>query len=338
MTLRDLQPRELRASELYGNDWFNGQPVLMSAMRGKVVLVVFWDYTSIRCDHVLPYVAEWHRRYSPLGLVTVGVHTPRFDFGKLPEYVDDAVCSRGLEFPVVMDNDALIWTKYGNREWPGVQIVDGDGFIRYQHMGEGHYTIIEQLIQSMLHDTGVREDFPLLMEPIREEDKAGAVLHRSTEELFAGYIKSSVGNTEGVVPESITNYEDPGIYFDGRIYFKGSWRNERNSARSQDDPADVIVHYKGTDVYAVLSGIDAKDCLIKLQLDGEALSLENKGEDVSIDSKGRSTIHVSKPRRYSIVRSKEYGEHTLRMSFGANGPSLYTLSFVAGVIPELVSS
>jgi hypothetical protein len=43
MTVTDLQRGSIRAGELYGDFWFNGDPVPVSALRGQVILVHFWD-------------------------------------------------------------------------------------------------------------------------------------------------------------------------------------------------------------------------------------------------------------------------------------------------------
>ncbi len=63
----------------------NHAPFKLSDLRGKVVLVDFWEYTCINCIRTFPYLRRWDQLYRPLGLVIVGVHTPEFEFGKNPE-------------------------------------------------------------------------------------------------------------------------------------------------------------------------------------------------------------------------------------------------------------
>ncbi len=60
----------------------NHAPFKLSDLRGKVVLVDFWEYTCINCIRTFPYLRRWDQLYRPLGLVIVGVHTPEFEFGK----------------------------------------------------------------------------------------------------------------------------------------------------------------------------------------------------------------------------------------------------------------
>jgi hypothetical protein len=36
----------------------------MASLRGGPLLADFWDYTCVNSIRTLPYVSEWHRRYS----------------------------------------------------------------------------------------------------------------------------------------------------------------------------------------------------------------------------------------------------------------------------------
>jgi len=62
-----VEPGTVRAPEL-GPEWVNSPPLTLRSLRGRAVLVDFWDYTCVNCLRTLPYLVEWHRRYSPNGL------------------------------------------------------------------------------------------------------------------------------------------------------------------------------------------------------------------------------------------------------------------------------
>ncbi len=60
--------------------WFNtpgDQPLTLSELRGKVVLIDFWTYSCINCQRALPHVEGWYNDYKKDGLVVVGVSAPR---------------------------------------------------------------------------------------------------------------------------------------------------------------------------------------------------------------------------------------------------------------------
>ena len=71
--------------------WVNSTPLNAEALRGRVVLVDFWEYTCINWIRTSPYVKAWNRDYAKLGLVVIGVHAPEFDFGKRAENIDRGI-------------------------------------------------------------------------------------------------------------------------------------------------------------------------------------------------------------------------------------------------------
>ena len=338
--MQDILPQTVRARELLGDFWFNSEPVPVTALRGRVVLLYFWDFACAGCLRMLPYVEEWERRYSTFGLVTVGIHTPRFSFGKNPGHVQEAVARYGIRFPVVMDNEALIAMQYECRILPEMLLVDKDGFIRYRNAGDGSPGAIEHALQALLYSAGVGAVLPIVMDPLRETDRPGAICFRATPELFAGYLRGSIGNVEGYAPESVLSYSDPGIYLDGRIYADGEWRSERECLRlagGSGREGHILASYRGIDVQGVLEPEGAKKAEITLRQDNEFLSA-NRGEDVRIDKSGRSYVVVDEPRLYNLVRNREYGGHLIRLSGGSQRFAVYGFAFATAVITELVSN
>ncbi len=339
MSINELLPRTNRASELFGDYWFNGDPIIVSAMQGSVIMLFFWDYAMAGSLRSLPYVQEWTRKYAPYGFVTAGVHTPRFAFARRPEDVEQALERLNVRFPVVMDNDGVIAARYGVRTWPMLVLIDRHGFIRVQTAGEGSYQSVERLLQGLLYETGIEEQLPLLMDPLREIDREGVLCYRATPEIHAGYLRGTLGNVEGYSPESVVAYKDPGLYVDGRFYAGGPWENGRDSLCFEpgNGQGELIVDFQGVEVSGVFSSARRPGTEITVHQDELYLTAANKGEDVQVGRDGRSYLVVVEPRLYSIVRSQEYGEHLLRLTTGGGPFSVYSFSFTTSRIPELVS-
>ncbi|MFN0157334.1 MAG: redoxin domain-containing protein [Bacteroidota bacterium] len=341
MTAQDLRPHTIRAHELYGDFWFNSEPVPIAALRGRVIVIHFWDYTCAHSLRSIPYIKEWSKKYEQHGLVVVGVHTPKFPFGKNPEEVHKAVTRLGITYPVVMDNEAEIASKYGSRVWPSLYVIDKSGYVRFQNFGEGNSQAIEHAIQTLLYDAGVDEELPLLMEPLRDEDRTGAVCYRVTPELFTGYVRGTLGNVEGYSPESVVEYLDPMLYLDGRFYAGGNWMNDRNSLRlapDGDKSGHIVLKYQALEVNAVIKPEGDSGFEVVVTQDDMPLSEASKGDDVTIGEDGRSYLTIRDAKMFSVVRNKEFGEHVLKLSAKSGGFALYSLTFVSCVIPELVSN
>ena len=128
----------------------NNSPITLSSLNGKVVLVYIWTYTCINSIRPMPYIDDWNQKYSKNGLVVVGVHSPEFQFEKNYTNVKDAVQRFGIAYPVLLDSEHGTWTTYGNNYWPRYYLIDSQGFIRYDHIGEGDYDQIEKSIRSLL--------------------------------------------------------------------------------------------------------------------------------------------------------------------------------------------
>src|SRR5215469_416192 len=86
----ELSPR-VPAPNFHAKLWFNSPPLSLAQLRGKVVLVDFWEYTCINCIRTFPYLRRWEELYAPAGLIIIGVHTPEFAFAKNPDNVANAV-------------------------------------------------------------------------------------------------------------------------------------------------------------------------------------------------------------------------------------------------------
>jgi len=105
-------------------------------LKGKIVLVDFWDYSCINCIRTIPYVRAWAEKYKDSGLVVIGVHTPEFDVEKQAPNVQKAVTKFGITYPVVLDNNQAIWDAFHNQAWPAHYFIDAKGKVRYERFGE----------------------------------------------------------------------------------------------------------------------------------------------------------------------------------------------------------
>lgn len=135
-----------------GTGWVNGDPVTSDSLRGKVVLIDFWTWDCINCQHTLPHVRDWAKKYQAQGLVVIGVHTPEYPWEKPLASVQKAVTKWQLPYRVVTDNNYKIWNTFGNQYWPAHYYFDAKGQLRYTSFGEGNYDQQEKVIQQLLKE------------------------------------------------------------------------------------------------------------------------------------------------------------------------------------------
>ncbi len=138
----------------------------------KVILLDMWTYSCINCQRTLPYLVEWHKKYKDDGLLIIGNHAPEFDFEKDRKNVEEAVEKFNIKYPVVLDNNFGTWNAYNNQYWPQKYLIGADGYIRYEHIGEGKYKETEQKIVELLEELKQKKGLPPKVDKDSEPNKS----------------------------------------------------------------------------------------------------------------------------------------------------------------------
>ncbi|PQZ96391.1 hypothetical protein CQ018_03810 [Arthrobacter sp. MYb227] len=167
---------KVRASELVGRNWLNtgGKQLALEDLRGKILILDFWTFCCINCLHVLDELRPIEAKYSDV-LVTVGVHSPKFEYEADPVALAAAVERYEIEHPVLDDPELVTWQAYAARAWPTLVVVDPEGYIVAHLSGEGHASGLESLIDELIAEhtekgTLHRGDGPYVAPPAREGD------------------------------------------------------------------------------------------------------------------------------------------------------------------------
>lgn len=136
-----------------GLEWLNTEaPLRLEHLRGKLVLLDFWTYCCINCQHVLPQLKELEERF-PEELVVIGVHSGKFPAEGDTFNLRQAVMRHDIRHPVVNDRAFVVWRAYAVRAWPTLVLIDPDGIvvgvtsgeIDAQKFGDGLQRMIEAL-------------------------------------------------------------------------------------------------------------------------------------------------------------------------------------------------
>ncbi len=141
----------IRASELEGRGWLNtgGKVLDLEKLRGKIVLLDFWTFCCINCLHVLDELRPLEQQYADV-LVTVGVHSPKFEHEADPVALAAAVERYEISHPVLDDPELLTWQAYAARAWPTLVVIDPEGYIVAHLSGEGHAAGLGSLIPELV--------------------------------------------------------------------------------------------------------------------------------------------------------------------------------------------
>ena len=311
--------------------YINTKPISLDKLKDKVVLVDFWTYSCINCIRTIPHLNEWYKKYSDKGLVIVGVHTPEFEFEKNSENVKSAVQKFGIKYPVLQDNDKDTWNEYDNRYWPRKYLVDDEGYIRYDHIGEGAYNETEKVIQGLLTERAAHlglkninfNTYQNVDTDSRLESQQDVNFSKiKSPELYFGYefARASLGNIEGFKPDQSLFYNLPenSEIKPNMIYLEGKWKNNPDHMELQSNNGSILLKYNSKSVNIVAG---AKGNFTVIQ-DGKLIT-----NDLSKDSDIDGKFVVDEQRLYNLVTNKNYGEHTIEIDVKGKGFQIYTFTF-----------
>ncbi|MFZ0733902.1 MAG: redoxin domain-containing protein [Candidatus Sulfotelmatobacter sp.] len=327
---------KVRAPEI-GRVWLNSNPLSFRQLRGRVVLVDFWDYTCVNCIRTLPYVQAWHERYRDKGLTVIGVHTPEFTFAQYESNVERGIREFGLTYPIVIDSNREIWKAFANRYWPTKYLLDKDGYLRYGHFGEGGYAECEQVIQELLREIDPNIELSPLMEPVREEDHVGAVCFRPSGELYLGHRRGRIGNEGGFKEDQIADYAQDGHLEENFFYAAGRWASTAEYFEAAEDgPHTLRLKFEASAVNLVMASPHAPSSEVSILQDGKPLARGQSTRDTRFrsgaDGTEESYVVVDSARMYFLVDNHEFGQHELELRC-STGVAAFAFTFTSCVDP-----
>jgi thiol-disulfide isomerase/thioredoxin len=284
----------------------------------KVILVDFMTYSCINCQRTFPYLTAWYEKYKDSGLEIVAIHTPEFAFEKNIANVRAALAEHGITYPVVLDNDYATWRAYGNNYWPRKYLIDIEGNIVYDHIGEGAYEETEMKIRELLDERATKLD----EKPVADDDLVAADIPEvarssRTQEIYFGSLRSNAlanGPRDGAA-----TYMLPAEFKVHKLYLGGRW----DIAPEYAEPigaSSIIIRYRGKEVYFVARA-DAPTRVHVFQ-DGMRVS-DARGEHVAADG----SVTIQEDRLYKLIKNSDTGEHVLELRIPEGGLEAYTFTF-----------
>jgi hypothetical protein len=171
----------------------------------------------------------------------------------------------------VLDNDYSTWRAYGNQYWPRKYLIDIDGYIVYDHIGEGGYDETERAIQAALKERDLRlgevVDVPSDIADPSDKitvDSTGV----GTPELYFGskrngYLANGTPGADGT-----RTFTLPDAHELNALYLGGTWTITPEYAESTG-AGDIVLRYRAKNVYMVASA--AAGATITVSIDGKEI-------------------------------------------------------------------
>jgi thiol-disulfide isomerase/thioredoxin len=289
--------------------WWNtpgDAPLTAAGLKGKVVLVDFWTYSCINCLRTLPFLKSLNLKYSPYGLVIVGVHTPEFAFEGDPANVDRAIKENGITYPVALDASYGTWNAYNNEYWPADYLFDAKGQLRETNFGEGNYDETEQAVRTLLADATDKT-----LPPAGVVDTAPNFSLIKTQETYFGLARGTafMGQAGAInLPTTLTAAATP---LPDKWTAGGTWRFESEYVETTAAGDVFRFSVSASKLHLVMSSSDGTDKTI----------------DVFVDGRNTGSFIVNAPDLYTVAQFPDAGRHTVEIRIHDAGVRFYSATF-----------
>ncbi|MGH1504276.1 MAG: redoxin domain-containing protein [Acidimicrobiales bacterium] len=144
------------AGALDVDGWLNTEARSLDAARGRVTVVHFWALDCGDCTDMTPALGALLSEYGAAGLQVVSVHSPRFDHERDDGAVILAADALAMTWPIALDHRGRsLDTWQGERAFlPRTYVVDANGQIRYNRVGNGDIDVLESTVAWLLANGG----------------------------------------------------------------------------------------------------------------------------------------------------------------------------------------
>ena len=305
-----------KAPEITGiQDWINSEPLKISELKGKVVLIDFWTYSCINCIRTQPYLKQWYETYHNKGFEIIGVHAPEFAFERVKSNVQQASKDAGLTYPIALDNEFATWRAYQNQYWPATYLIDKDGKVRRTHFGEGEYEQQENAIRQLL-----AEDTSTLPSSTTTGSELSSASRQQSPEIYLGLERSEFYGGDSQMAGT-HDYKISNPPYESTWTIGGKWKTDEESIMTNGDGV-LKIRLSAKDVYLVAESHGGSGD-IDIFVDGKSVG--------SIDSAGSnvigSTVTVSNARLYHIVSFDTFQRDALIELRVKNGVQMNAFTF-----------
>jgi hypothetical protein len=328
---------------------------LEPALADRVVLLAFWQSTSLLARAQAAMVARWQAAYGARGFLAVGIHTPEFEFARARAHVAAEAAAVGIRYPVALDQDGAMARALAVERWPHLVLLDPQGEVVFEHtavsgVGEGALAgAAEPAIRAALLASrpGMALPPPVSGAPppvdaggtgVEAAPGSAAAVAPVSPDLPCGFLRGSLGNREsrlaatgGVVDCALEHRRASDV-----LYLAGRWQATRESwlaVPARGNPSRLLVRCRAGEVHAILGPHTLSDqAEVTVHLGGRPVPPAMHGPDLTlVPDPGAGTASrtrpISSPGLLHLLSVEEMGPLDLELVVAERPAHVYGLRF-----------
>jgi hypothetical protein len=259
-------------------------------------------------------------------LVVIGVHAPEFAFEKNLNNVRWAVREMGVDYPVAVDSEHVIWRAFRNQYWPALYFIDAQGRARHHHFGEGGYEQSEMIIQRLLAEGGaggIGDD--LVSVDARGFEAAADWGSLKSPENYVGHERTqNFMSPGGAVLDKPHMYELPTRLHLNDWALSGDWTVKKDAAALNKSNGRIAYRFHARDLHLVMGpAAQGTSVRFRVTVDGQP---PTAAHGIDIDEQGRGTL--AEQRLYQLIRQpKPIADRQFEIEFLGPGVEIFAFTF-----------
>ncbi len=114
--------------------WFGSDPLTLDGLKGKVVVLDFWNIGCSPCRKLMPHLAALYARHKAEGLVVIGITND--EKGDLETFLKDNPAGYPIAMDTVKGGTEQTFDAYGIQGIPTICLIARDGSLAWKGPGD----------------------------------------------------------------------------------------------------------------------------------------------------------------------------------------------------------
>lgn len=133
--------------------WLQTDATSLDHFDDKVLLVEIWTFGCHNCKARIPFNQSYYAQFGRDDFEIIGVHAPEFAYEADVDAITEALDRLGVGWPQALDTHKTNfreWQPGRTNYWPRSFVIDQNGDIRFDHIGEGRYEELRETIAYLI--------------------------------------------------------------------------------------------------------------------------------------------------------------------------------------------